>query len=139
MVVKDINKPEINFRLLVEEQKVGNIIYKISDSYAPEIGSVGKRISITTIDENKINDYGIIHGLDLSYGIIRSYYLIEDRNKSTHGGKYLEDPMEYYNEVIESFDTFVNSDNSEFISKALEVFNEFKNVLITIGSGKNAI
>lgn len=66
--------------------------------------------------------------------------VVKDINKPEINFRLLvEDPMEYYNEVIESFDTFVNSDNSEFISKALEVFNEFKNVLITIGSGKNAI
>ena len=50
MVVVDTNRPEMNYRNLVEEQEVGNVIYRISDSYAPMLGNINKRISITKFD-----------------------------------------------------------------------------------------
>lgn len=139
MVIVDTERPEINFRNLVEEQRVGNIVYRISDSHAPILDNVCKRISITIIDENKVNDYGTIHGLDFSYGEIRSYYLIEDKKRSTHGGEYLDDPMGYYEEVMGAFDDLINSDKSEFTVKALTVLEEAKKYAVMVGSVKNAI
>lgn len=139
MVIVDTERPEINFRNLVEEQRVGNIVYRISDSHASILDNVCKRICITIIDENKVNDYGTIHGLDFSYGKIRSYYLIEDKNGSTHGGEYLDDPMGYYEEVMGAFDDLINSDKSEFTFKALKVLDEAKKYAVMAGSVKNAI
>ncbi len=139
MVVVDTNRPEENYRNLVEEQEVGSVIYRISDSYAPMLGNINKRISITTIDKNKINDYGTVHGIEFIDDEIRSYNLIEDKNRSTHGGEYLDDPMGYYQEVMGAFEDLMNSNNSEFTSKALEVLDEIKNYAVMIGSGKNAI
>ncbi len=136
MIIVDTNISEQNYRNLVEEQKVGNMIYQISDSYAPELDFINKKISIAYIDENKVNDYATIHGLDFSDGIVKSYYLIEDNKRSTHDGKYLEDPMGYYKEVIEAFEKLINSDISEFTSKALEVFKEIKNQVVMADNKK---
>lgn len=137
MVIKDIEKE--NFKLLVEEQRLGNIVYRISDSYAPSMDNIGKRICIEKINDQDVNAYAIIHGLDLSYGNLKSYYLIEDKNRSTHGGDYLEDKFEYYDEVISYFEEFKNSGQSEFTPKALKVLEEIEKFYEEIGSKTNAI
>lgn len=137
MVIKDIEKE--NFKLLVEEQRLGNIVYTISDSYAPLMDNIVKRIYIKKIDDQNANAYAIIHGLDLSYGNLKSYYLIEDKNRSTHGGNYLEDKFEYYDEVISYFEELKNSGQSEFTPKALKVLEEVEKFYEEIGSKNNAI
>lgn len=137
MVIKDIEKE--NFKLLVEEQRLGNIVYRISDSYAPSMDNIGKRICIEKINDQDVNAYAIILGLDLSYGNLKSYYLIEDKNRSTHGGDYLEDKFEYYDEVISYFEELKNSGQSEFTPKALKVLEEIKKFYEEIGSKTNAI
>lgn len=135
VVIVDTNKPEINYRLLVEEQRVGNIVYHISDSYAPALDNIYKRISVGIINEDKVKDYQTVHGIDLRDGKISSYYLIEDKNKSSHGGEYLTCPTEYYDEVINAFLNLIDSGKSEFTNKALAVLEDAQN----LGSKTNAL
>lgn len=139
MVIVDIERPEKNFRSLIERQRVGNVVYEVCDNYAPTLDSVFKRIYIGYINEKNENDYKTIHGLDLSDMGLRSYFLYEDKKRSSHGGEYLDDPMEYYEEVMEAFESFVKSELSDFTPKALGVINEVKQYATTMGNGKNAI
>lgn len=139
MVIKDIERPKENFKLLIEQQRVDDRLYEISDSYAPSLGSVGIRISVSVIDEEKERDYRTVHGLDFRDGEINSYYLISDKNDSCHGSAYLNDPMAYYEEVMNAFDYLVNSGISEFTAKALAVVDKIRENVNKIGSGKNAI
>ncbi len=139
MVIKDIDRPKENFRLLVEEQRVGDILYRISDSYAPALGNIGSRVSISKINEEDSYNHEETHGLDLSEGKLQSYFIFQNKNRSSHDGAYLDDPMYYYEEVMNAFDYLVNSDISEFTSKALDVVDKVREKANKIGSGKNAI
>lgn len=139
MVIVDIEKPEKNFRSLVENQIVKDIMYVICDNHAPTLDAVYKRIEIAYIDNQKINDYKTIHGIDFSDMGLRSYCLYEDKKGSSHGGEYLDDEMGYYQEVIEAFENLINSGNSEFTFKALKALDEVKDYAVMVGSGKNAI
>lgn len=138
MVIKNIKRE--NLKLLIEEQRVDDLIYRISDSYAPSVDSIGKRICIKKINESDEKNYAIIHGLDLSYGDLKSYYLIEDKNKSSHGGYFLDNKMEYYEEIISSFEELIESGKSEFSDEALKVLEEVKKFYEdNIGGKTNAI
>lgn len=138
MVIKDIEIPEENIRLLIEEQRVGNILYIISDSYFPILDNVCYRISVSRINENDFYNYEEKHGLDLSASGLRSYYIFNTKTRSSHNAKYLENTS-YYDEVINAFEELINSGNSEFTPKALEVYKKIKEYDFRIGSGKNAI
>ena len=139
MVIKDIERPDKDFKLLIEEQRVKNILYIISYSYAPALGNIGSRVSVSKINEDSFDNYEEIHGLDFSDGKLKSYYLIADKNSSSHESSYLNDDLEYYDEVIGAFDELINSGDSEFTFKALKVLEEVKNQVIRIGSAKNGI
>lgn len=139
MVIKDIDKPRKNFRLLVEEQRVGDILYRISDSYAPALGNICSRVSISKINEEDSYNYEETHGLDLSEGQPKSYFIFQDKNRSSHGGAYLDDNLGYYEEIINAFEELINTGKSEFTSKALKVLNNVRLEFNKIGSGKNAI
>lgn len=138
LVIKDTERPEQNYRLLIEEQIVDNKNFRISYARAPIMES-SIRISISTINENGIPCYKEIHGLELSEEKLRSYYLYMNEKESSLGGDYLDDDFGYYDEVMNAFDNLINSGLSEFTSKALNIFNEVKAYSNKIGSGKNAI
>ena len=125
MIIKDISDNEN--RILKEEQIVDNQRFSISDMYVPSVGLIDKRITVSTIDESSFEHYEEIHGLKLIDGKIRSIYLVDDKNKSTHDSYFLEDDLAYYDEVISSFQKLINSNNSEFSLKAVDIFNEIKN------------
>ena len=125
MIIKDIN--DNGNRVLKEEQIVGNKRFSISDMYVPSVGLIDKRISVSTIEESSFEHYEENHGLKLIDGKIRSIYLVDDKNKSTHDNYFLEDELAYYDEVISSFEELINSNNSEFTSKSIDIFNEIKN------------
>lgn len=139
MVIKNINRPDKNFRLLIEEQRVENKRYRISDSYAPNLENIGKRITISEIDENSFDEYKKIKGLDLRDGKIQSFWLIDDKNRSTHAGEFLEDELGYYEEIIDGFKDLINSGKSEFTGDAIKVLSEFYSYKKEIGSAKNGI
>ena len=139
MVIVDIERPEENFRSLVESQRVGNVVYEICDNYAPALDAVFKRIDVGYINEENVNDYKTVHGLDLSDTGLKSYYLYEDKKDSCHGSGYLDDPMEYYEEVMNAFEELKNSKLSELTPKALGVIEEMKKYAEALGNGKNAI
>ena len=137
MIIKYIERE--NFKLLVEEQRLGNIVYRISDSYAPLMDNIGMRVCIKKINEKDEKIYDEIHGLDLSYGDLRSYYLLEDKNNSSHGGDYLDNKFGYYEEIISYFEELKKSGKSEFTPKALKVLEEIKKIYEEMGSKTNAI
>lgn len=139
MVIKNINRPDKSFKLLVEEQLVENKRYSVSDSYAPSLENIGKRITISEIDENSFDEYEKINGLDLRDGKIRSYWVIDDKNRSTHGGEFLEDELGYYEEIIDGFKALIDSGKSEFTSDAINVIEEFCSYKKEIGSAKNGL
>lgn len=139
MVIKDIDRPDKNFKLLIEEQRVGDILYSIEFVYAPSIESHSSRISIAKIDENSFIQYRTDHGLNLEDGKISSYYIVSDKKRSSHDSKYLEDSMGYYDEVMSSFDELISSGKSEFTPKALIILNDVKNHCNEVGKSKNAL
>lgn len=139
MVIKDIDMPIKNFKLLVEEQRVGDILYRISDSYAPTLGNVCSRVSISKINEEDSYNYEETHGLDLSEGKLQSYFIFQDKNRSSHDGAYLDDNFGYYQEIINAFEELINTGKSEFTNKALAVFDNVRLEFNKIGRGKNAI
>ena len=137
MVVKDIEKG--NSRLLIEEQLIGNRRYRICDSYVPELNAVLTRITVSTINENDSDNYEQTHGVDLRDDKIKSFYLVDDINGSTHKNEFLQDDFGYYQEVIKLFDELINSGKSEFTDKALSILNNVKLRFDSIGSIKNGI
>lgn len=126
MVVKDIVDESNNIKLLIEEQIVGNKRYKIIDSYVPKMCFEEKRITVSKIDETSFDHYEEIHGLKLADGKVKSIYLVDDKNKSTHDSYFLEDELGYYEEVISLFDELINLGLSEFSDKAINVYIEIK-------------
>ena len=62
MIIKDIDDKKRNFRLLIEEQKIGNVVYRISDAYAPSLGNVSSRVSVSKINEEDDYNHEETHG-----------------------------------------------------------------------------
>lgn len=139
MVIKDINVPDKNFKLLIEEQLIGNKKYRISSSYAPSLDIMETRISISIIDDTKINDYQKDYGISLSNGDIRSYYIALDKNNSSHECYFTENKLEYYNAIIEEFNKLIKSGKCEFTKKALDIFEHISSFKTMSSGGKNAI
>lgn len=127
MVIKDIDIPDENFKLLIEEQIIGNTKYRISDSYAPSLDSVESSISISYIDSKKIRDYEKVYGIYFSDDDIHSYYFICDKKGSSHDIYIPKDRLEYYNQIIEQFNKLIDSDKCEFTKKALELYDNLVN------------
>lgn len=139
LIRRDIDDQKRNFKLLVEEQKIDNVVYRISDAYAPDLGNVSSRISVSTINENDDHNYKETHGLDFSEEGLQSYFLMDNKNRSTVTSYFLDNPNGYYDEVVSKFEELVNSGMSEFTTKALDVLNKIKSYVNQKGSGKNAI
>ena len=139
MIIKDIDDKKRNFRLLIEEQKIGNVVYRISDAYAPSLGNVSSRVSVSKINEEDDYNHEETHGLDFSEGELQSYFLIDDKNRSTVTSYFLDNPDGYYDEVFSKFEELVNSGMSEFTTKALDVLYKIKSYADQKSREKNAI
>lgn len=140
MIIKDINRPDENFKLLIEEQVIGNKRYRISSSYAPALDNIESRVSASIIDNNKIKDYEKVHGIALTDNYsIRSYYLACDKANSAHESYYTDNELEYYNEIIEEFNELISSERCDFTKKALDVLENICNIKNMNSGGKSGL
>ena len=136
MIVKDIDDSKRNFRLLIEEQMYKGKKYTISNSYAPIMDVMDKSLSISTFDDNSINEYETRKSLKMYKGKISSTICTDNRQRSTTSARFTDGPLDLYDDIIEAFDELIESGVSEFSDKALQVFEEFKNYDKKLGSVK---
>ena len=129
MIVMDIKDKSKELELFIERQIIGNRIYRIERAYAPKTGidPTNVRITITTINESADpKHYSEVHGLEYCDGNIRSFYHFDDKKGSTHDAAYLDDSMEYYDEIISDFNKLLDSGELSFSPKALIIFSDVK-------------
>lgn len=142
MVIRDIQKEDGSFKLLVEEQTHENLLYRISDSYAPAMDVDSKKISISYINENNFKNYAEEYCIIISHGELKLTHLFHDKKRSTHFSEFLSDDNDYYFKmIINNFETFINSTSSEFTDKAKKIYEEVKTCenADKIGVMKNAV
>lgn len=140
MVIKDIDRPDENFKLLIEEQVIGNKRYMISNSYAPALDNIESRVSVSIIDDNKIKDYQKVYGISLTDNYkIRSYYLACDKESSAHESYYTDNELEYYDEIMKEFNKLISSGKCDFTKKALDILKNISNAKSMNSGGKSGL
>ena len=115
MIVKNIDRDD--FKFLIEEQSYNNKLYRISKSYAPNIGidEESIRISISYLKDNSIEE----HGVEIIGETIKSYYLRHKENKSTYDGDFTDDNYEYVDEIKNGINDLINSGSCDFSDESL--------------------
>lgn len=136
MIIKDIDDKKRNLRLLVEEQMYNGKKYTIADSFAPSMDVMDKRISISTFNEDSINEYETRRSIGMYKEKISSSICTDNRGHSTTSARFTDGPLDLYDEIIEEFSKLIESGTCEFSDRALQVFEEFKNYDKKLGSVK---
>ena len=140
MVIKDIVRPDENFKLLIEEQVIGNKKYMISNPYALTLDNIESRVSVSIIDDNKIKDYQKVYGISLTDNYkVRSYYLACDKSSSAHESYYTDNELEYYYEIIEEFNKLISSGKCDFTNKTLDILKNIINLKNMNSGGKSGL
>ena len=120
MVVKDREKEDL--KLFVKEQLHDNKLYRITKSYAPNIGIDEESIRIS-ISYPK-TDYVEEHGVEIIGETTKSYYLRHKENKSTFDSGFLDDVYGYVEEIKNGFSNLINSNDCELTDKALAILDK---------------
>lgn len=136
MVIKDIDDTKRNLKLLIEEQMYNGKKYTIADSFAPSMDVMDKSISISTFDENSVNEYETRRSLGMYKEKISSSICTDNRQHSTTSARFTDGPLDLYDEIIEEFSKLIESGACEFSDKALQVFEYFKKYDKKLGSVK---
>lgn len=140
MVIRDIQKEDGSFKLLVEEQIHKNLLYRIVDCYSPAMDVDNKGISISYINENDPKKYLEEYRISIYEETVEVAYLIHDKNRSTNFSDFSTDNA-HFGEIIKKFESLINSGLSEFTPKALKIYEEVKTYehVNKIGVMKNAV